>query len=106
MSEGWRWKCRPGVQVFGLRISPVRTPNTEHRERSDMKEIKAVIQPFMLDRVLDALHDIEGLRGITVSEVRAVSVERGHYEQIVKSKLEVMVPEPLVEVVLNVIQKH
>jgi len=71
-----------------------------------MKEIKAVIQPFMLDRVLDALHDIEGLPGITISEVRAVSVERGHYEQIVKSKLEVMVPEPLVEVVLNVIQKH
>ena len=60
-----------------------------------MKEIKAIIQPFLLDRVLDGLHDIEGLPGVTVSEARAVSMERGHYEQIVKMKLEIMVPELL-----------
>ncbi|HVJ06491.1 MAG TPA: P-II family nitrogen regulator [Candidatus Saccharimonadales bacterium] len=35
-----------------------------------MKEIKAIIQPFMLDKVLEGLTEIEDLPGITVSEVR------------------------------------
>src|SRR5215211_856300 len=71
-----------------------------------MKEIKAIIRPFLLDRVLDALHDIEGLPGVIVSDARAVSVERGHYEQVVKSKIEIMVPDALAEEVLQVIMKH
>lgn len=70
-----------------------------------MKEIKAIIQPFMLDEVLQALHEIEGLPGVTVSETRAISVERGKYAQIVKNKLEIMVPDALAEQVLAVIQK-
>jgi nitrogen regulatory protein P-II 1 len=71
-----------------------------------MKEIKAIIQPFLLDRVLDGLHDIEGLPGVTVSEARAVSMERGHYEQIVKMKLEIMVPDRLVASVVEVIRER
>lgn len=43
----------------------------------------------MLDAVLDALHEIEGLPGVTVSEARDVSVKLGHYEQVVKAKPEV-----------------
>jgi len=35
-----------------------------------MKEIKAIIQPFMLDDVLHALEQIENLPGLTVSDVR------------------------------------
>lgn len=70
-----------------------------------MKEIKAIIQPFLLDRVLDALHEIEGLPGITISEARAVSTARGHYEQIVKVKLEVMAPDGLADAVLAAIQQ-
>jgi len=34
-----------------------------------MKEIKAIIQPFMLDKVLDALHTVHELPGCTVSQV-------------------------------------
>ncbi len=71
-----------------------------------MKEIKAIIQPFLLDRVLDALHDIEGLPGVTVSEARAVSMKRGHYEQVVKTRLEIMVSDPLVETVIKAIQSQ
>ncbi|MEO7714852.1 MAG: P-II family nitrogen regulator [Capsulimonas sp.] len=71
-----------------------------------MKEIKAVIQPFMLDRVLDALHEIEGLPGVTISEARAVSLERGHYEQIVKIRLEMMVSDHLVDRVSRTILDH
>ena len=33
-----------------------------------MKEIKAIIRPFKLDDVITALHKIEGLPGITISE--------------------------------------
>lgn len=33
-----------------------------------MKEIKAIIQPFMLSRVISALKELEGLPGVTVSE--------------------------------------
>lgn len=69
-----------------------------------MKEIKAIIQPFKLDAVLNALR-IEGLPGITLSESHAVSVQLGRYEQIVKIKLEVMVPDELVETVVQLIQK-
>jgi nitrogen regulatory protein P-II 1 len=71
-----------------------------------MKEIKAIIRPFLLDRVLNALHEIEGLPGAIVSDARAVSVQRGHYEQVVKTKLEIMVPDALVEAVLQAILKH
>lgn len=70
-----------------------------------MKEIKAIIQPFRLIAVLNALHEIEGLPGVTISEARAVSLERAHYEQVIKVKLEIMVPDPLVEAVLSALQK-
>lgn len=70
-----------------------------------MKEIKAIIQPFMLDTVLDALHEIEGLPGVTVSETRAISPDRGRYAQILKNKLEVMVEDGMVNRVLDVLQK-
>lgn len=71
-----------------------------------MKEIRAVIQPFLLDRVLDALHDIDDLPGVTVSEARAVNMKRGHYEQVVKTKLEIVVPEDMVAPVVQAIQKN
>lgn len=70
-----------------------------------MKEIKAVIQPFMLDEVMDALRGIEGLPGMSVSEVRAVFQGEGRYDQVVKMKLEMMIPDTLVETVVQAIQK-
>lgn len=70
-----------------------------------MKEIKAIIQPFMLDTVLDALHKIEGLPGVTISEARAVNIQPGHYEQIVKVKLEIIVSEEQVTAVVRTIQE-
>jgi nitrogen regulatory protein PII len=46
-----------------------------------MKEIKAIIQPFRLDAVLDALHGIDGAPGAVISESRGISVAPGHYER-------------------------
>ena len=71
-----------------------------------MKEIKAIIQPFMLHGVLDGLHEIEGLPAVTVSDVRGIDTGRGRYEQVTKTKLEIMVPDELAERVLAAIQTH
>lgn len=71
-----------------------------------MKEIKAIIQPFMLHRVLDALHAIEGLPAVTVSEAQGISVKAGNFNSVTKTKLEIMVPDELVGPVIGAIQAN
>lgn len=71
-----------------------------------MKEVKAIIQPFMLHHVLNALHQLEGLPAVTVSEVRGIDTQRGSFEQVVKSKIEIMVPDELAPKVVEAIQTH
>ncbi len=44
-----------------------------------MKKIEAIIKPFKLDEVKDALQDI-GLKGITVIEARGFGRQKGHTE--------------------------
>ena len=44
-----------------------------------MKKIEAIIQPFKLDDVKDALHKV-GVDGITISEVRGHGRQKGHKE--------------------------
>jgi nitrogen regulatory protein P-II 1 len=79
-----------------------------------MKEIKAIVQPFMLEKVLDALRGIEDLPGLTVSEVRGFGRTRGRaadaaadspVEYVKKAKVEVVVPDALAEKVVRVIEK-
>ena len=71
-----------------------------------MKEVKAIIQPFMLDRVLEALRGIKGLPAVTVSEVTGIGLEPGQHDRPVMTKLEIMVPDPIVETVLQAIHTH
>lgn len=71
-----------------------------------MKEIKAVIQPFMLHKVLEALRAVEGLPGATISESRSVALDGSNFEQVTKIKLEIMVSDDKVEAVLQAIQTH
>lgn len=70
-----------------------------------MKEIKAIIQPFMLERVMNALHEIKDLPAVTLSTAHGVSVERGAHDQVLKTKLELMVPDDRVEQLVGVIQQ-
>jgi nitrogen regulatory protein P-II 1 len=75
-----------------------------------MKKIEAVIQPFKLDDVKDALIKI-GAEGITVYEVRGHGRQKGHTEVyrgseykidlLPKVKLEVVVPDALLNPVLE-----
>ena len=44
-----------------------------------MKKIEAIIKPFKLDEVKEALHDI-GLQGITVTEAKGFGRQKGHTE--------------------------
>lgn len=78
-----------------------------------MKEIKAIIQPFMLIKVVTALHKIEGLPGITISDTKGFgksegkkeNADEGIFEFVPKNKIEVVVPDELVDKVVNIIRE-
>jgi nitrogen regulatory protein P-II 1 len=78
-----------------------------------MKLIEAIIKPFKLDEVKDALNSV-GVMGITVSEVKGFGRQKGHTELyrgaeyvvdfIPKVKLQIAVPDDLVPKVLETIE--
>lgn len=80
-----------------------------------MMEIKALVQPFMVEKVLRALTQIEGLPGLTVSQVfgwgatRAADAQDPVHESghsfVRKTKLEIVVADELVPVVVEAITK-
>ena len=79
-----------------------------------MKKIEAIIKPFKLDAVKDALHDV-GVSGLSVSEVKGFGRQKGHTEVyrgaeyviefIPKIKIEVVVSDNLVDGVIEAIVK-
>ncbi|MEQ8691634.1 MAG: P-II family nitrogen regulator [Pseudomonadales bacterium] len=79
-----------------------------------MKLITAVIKPFKLDDVREALSDI-GVQGITVTEVKGFGRQKGHTELyrgaeyvvdfLPKVKIEVAVSESMVDQTLEAITK-
>ncbi len=79
-----------------------------------MKMITAIIKPFKLDDVREALSDI-GIQGLTVSEVKGFGRQKGHTELyrgaeyvvdfLPKVKLEIGVEEDRVESVVEAITK-
>ncbi|HRJ51372.1 MAG TPA: P-II family nitrogen regulator [Candidatus Thiothrix moscowensis] len=79
-----------------------------------MKMVTAIIKPFKLDDVRDALGDI-GIKGITVTEVKGFGRQKGHTELyrgaeyvvdfLPKIKLEAAVAESQVDQVIEAISK-
>ena len=79
-----------------------------------MKEIKAIIKPVMLENVLIALRNIQGLPGITISEVkgfgktRCVSRKGKSIDEILERdnriKLELVVPDEFLESSIQAIE--
>ncbi len=77
-----------------------------------MRNVEAIIKPFKLDEVKEALHSI-GIQGITVSEVKGFGRQKGHTELyrgaeyvvdfLPKIKLEIAVVDELVEKVVSTI---
>jgi nitrogen regulatory protein P-II 1 len=80
---------------------------------SRVKKIEAIIKPFKLDDVKDALHDV-GVSGITVVEVKGFGRQKGHTELyrgaeyvidfLPKVKVEVVVEDSLVDNVVEAIE--
>jgi nitrogen regulatory protein P-II 1 len=79
-----------------------------------MKKIEAIIKPFKLNDVKDALHEV-GLQGMTVSEVKGFGRQKGHTEIyrgseytvdfLPKVKIEMIVPDTLVTAATEAIVK-
>ncbi len=70
-----------------------------------MKEVKAIIKPFMLEAVIEALRELKGLPAITISPAHGLSAAGGTFDQVVKTKLEIIVPDNLADSVVQTIQK-
>ena len=79
-----------------------------------MKKIEAIIKPFKLDEVKEALHDI-GLQGMTVLEAKGFGRQKGHTELyrgaeyvvdfLPKVKIELVVDDQLLERAIEAIQR-
>jgi nitrogen regulatory protein P-II 1 len=91
---------------FGTRVA-----QPESGEERAMKKVEAIIKPFKLDDVKEALTGI-GVVGMTVSEVRGFGRQKGHTELyrggeytvdfLPKIKVEVVVPDHLLDKVADV----
>jgi nitrogen regulatory protein P-II 1 len=107
--DNWTWHalCYPkGTKQAGARQSA-------KRESADiMKKVEAIIKPFKLDEVKEALHEI-GVSGITVTEAKGFGRQKGHTELyrgaeyivdfLPKVRLEVVVDDGQVERVVEAI---
>ena len=81
-----------------------------------MKEIKAVIRPSKLLEVTQELHDMEGLPGVTVHEIKGFGKGRGNrgegeadselVELVARVQLEVVVVDEMVDQVVDVIRRY
>ncbi len=79
-----------------------------------MKKIEAIVKPFKLDEVREALSEI-GVTGLTVTEVKGFGRQKGHTELyrgaeyvvdfLPKVKIEVVVPGELVDLAIEAIVK-
>ena len=66
-----------------------------------MKKIEAIIKPFKLDEVKEALHDV-GVKGLTVTEAKGFGRQKGHTELYRGAEYVVdFLPKGKIEVVLE-----
>lgn len=79
-----------------------------------MKKIEAIIKPFKLDDVIEALTEL-GIEGVSVSEIRGFGRQKGRTEIykgaeyvvdfLPKVKIEIIIADELVEPAMQTIQK-
>jgi nitrogen regulatory protein P-II 1 len=98
--SGWRCPPQPGM-VRGARD-----------RRTTVKKIEAIIKPFKLDEVKEALQEV-GVQGLSVIEVKGFGRQKGHTELyrgaeyvvdfLPKVKLEVVLTDDMVEAAIEAI---
>ncbi|WP_298198064.1 P-II family nitrogen regulator [Novosphingobium sp.] len=79
-----------------------------------MKKVEAIIKPFKLDEVKEALHEV-GIKGITVTEAKGFGRQKGHTELyrgaeyvvdfLPKVKIEVVMEDQMVDRAIEAIQQ-
>jgi nitrogen regulatory protein P-II 1 len=84
------------------------------RDVQHMKKIEAIIKPFKLDEVKEALQDV-GLQGITVTEAKGFGRQKGHTELyrgaeyvvdfLPKVKIEIVLGDDMVEKAIEAIRR-
>jgi nitrogen regulatory protein P-II 1 len=100
--------CTSGKRGVGSALA------TQTGDRTGMKKIEAVIKPFKLDEVKEALQEV-GLKGMTVTEVKGFGRQKGHTELyrgaeyvvdfLPKVKIELVVEDGIVERAVEAIQQ-
>lgn len=97
----------------------LRIPHHEHlsppKKGEPMKKIEAIIKPFKLDDVKNALTKI-GIQGMTVTEVKGFGRQKGHTEVyrgaeykidfLAKSKIELVIPDEIVPQAIETIERN
>src|SRR5262249_33611757 len=106
VSRPWHGPCYPAT---GGRMAA-----HEPGGRDRMKKIEAIIKPFKLDEVKEALQEV-GLQGITVTEAKGVGCQKGHTdlyrgaEYVVdflpKVKIEIVLGDDMVEKAVEAIRR-
>lgn len=100
-------------------IAPKKMKNDREEEQASlglahsMKKIEAIIKPFKLDEVKEALHEV-GIQGITVTEAKGFGRQKGHTELyrgaeyvvdfLPKVKLELVLEDQMAERAVEAIQ--
>jgi len=94
------------TEIFGL--------NLEMPGDAQVKKIEAIIKPFKLDEVKEALQEV-GLQGITVTEAKGFGRQKGHAELyrgaeyivdfLPKVKIEIVIGDDLVERAIDAIRR-
>jgi len=95
-------------------VSHVGRPAMAGQKERAMKKIEAIIKPFKLDEVKEALQEV-GIQGITVTEAKGFGRQKGHTELyrgaeyvvdfLPKVKLEVVLDDQLVERAVEAIEQ-
>ena len=103
-----------GRAEFGARLSAKSLNNKILWEGQTLKKIEAIIKPFKLDDVKEALHDA-GMQGMTVVEAKGFGRQRGHTELyrgaeyvvdfLPKLKIEIVVTDAGVDTAIDAICK-
>jgi nitrogen regulatory protein PII len=84
------------------------------KPKQSMKKVEAIIKPFKLEEVKDALHEI-GIEGMTITEVKGFGRQKGHTEIyrgseytvdfLPKIKIEVVLPDNRLDAAVSAIIK-
>jgi nitrogen regulatory protein P-II 1 len=70
---------KPAPGILGTILVRIWSEIRPGADRNDVKKIEAIIKPFKLDEVKEALHEI-GVSGITVTEAKGFGRQKGHTE--------------------------